>query len=97
MLEVDYIITGNQPFNVDFKAVQNEAELKYIKKNRDSQATIESKSRSKIELCWKKFDRKTKKLDFSVKRNMEFHTDKAKTGTLESINDDFLLIEEEIQ
>ena len=82
MLEVDYIITGNQPFNVDFAAYQNDVQIKYIKKNRDALAKVDSRSNTPIKLCWKKYDRKNKKLDFSVKRNMAHSEDFAKTDTL---------------
>ena len=56
-----------------------------------------SNSDTPISICWKKFDRKTKKVDFQIKRNVDFPEDKAKTDTLDSLIDDLKLVEEELE
>ena len=59
--------------------------------------TVTSISDTPIKLCWKKLDRKTKKVDFQVKRNMAHSEDEARTDTLESLIIDLKLVEDELE
>ena len=59
--------------------------------------TVTSKSDTPIKLCWKKLDRKTKKVDFKVNRNMAHSEDAVKTDTLSSLITDLKLVEEELE
>ena len=50
-----------------------------------------------IDLCWKKTDRKSKKLDFSFKRNTAHSSEAADTDTLDSLNEDLKLLQNELE
>ena len=50
-----------------------------------------------IDLCWKKTDRKSKKLDFSFKRNSAHSSEAADADTLDSLSEDLKLLQGELE
>ena len=70
ILDIDYLITGISPEDVSFEAVQNGKQIKTMGDKRSAEVRIESQGLEQIDLCWKKRDTKSKKLDFSVSRNI---------------------------
>ena len=50
-----------------------------------------------IDLCWKKTDRKSKKLDFSFKRNSAHSSEAADASTLDSLSEDLKLLQGELE
>ena len=63
-------------------------EIHRISKKRDANLQLDSRNMEPIQFCFKKFDRRAKKLDFSVSRNTQHSMDKANLGTLDSLSDD---------
>ena len=60
---------------------------------RSNSFEIESRHVSNpIDLCWKKTDRKSKKLDFSFKRNSAHSSEAADADTLDSLSEDLKLL-----
>ena len=71
IFDLDYLLTGLDPENVNFEARQNNQKLKQIFGQRSAQIELKSIfDNEPIEFCWQKTDRKSKKLDFTFKRNM---------------------------
>ena len=70
ILDIDYLVTGINPEDVSFEAIQAGKQLKTMGDKRSAEIRIESTGLEQIDLCWKKRDSKSKKLDFSVKRNI---------------------------
>ena len=68
-----------------------------IKGQRSQSLAIDSESNDEIHVCWKKTDRKTKKLDFSFTRTTKFTHEKADKGTLDSLADDLKVLQTEIE
>ena len=97
VLSVDYLITGINPEQVDFEARQKGEVVKSIKGDRSSSFEVGSKSAGRIELCWIKRDRKSKKLDFSFKRNQAHSSEAADTSTLDSLTEDLKLLQGELE
>ena len=58
---------------------------------------IESKSNAPIELCWRKLDSQSKKLDFHFTRNLVSSGEKADVEVLDSISDDLEIIQTEMK
>ena len=77
VLEVDYLVTGMNPEMVDFEARQSNEVIKGLHGDRSSAFEISSTKNAPIDLCWSKKDKKSKKLDFSFKRNMPDNSDAA--------------------
>lgn len=89
VLSVDYLVTGMNPEQVDFEARQEGAGvLKGLHGDRSSSFEIESKKKDNIDLCWRKNDKKSKKLDFSFKRNSAHSEEQADKATLDSLTED---------
>ena len=97
MFDLDYLITGMTPDEVDFAAIQDGITIEKFSRVREITATISSRMKAPIDFCWTKFDRKAKKLDFHVKRNMKHSADTADLGTLDSIEGDLKLLMEELE
>ena len=97
VFNLDFLLTGDKPDNVDFTAVQAGVEIMKLQKKRDSTITIDSRQTAPIQFCWQKFDRKAKKLDFSVTRNVAHSQDAADLGTLDSLEQDIGLLMEELE
>ncbi len=64
---------------------------------RSSEVRVESQGADQIDLCWKKSDRKSKKLDFSVRRNIAHSQDAADTQNLDSLSDDLKILMDELE
>ena len=64
---------------------------------RSAEIRVESKSVDQINLCWRKRDGKSKKLDFNVKRNIAHSQDAADIETLDSLGDDLKLLQDELE
>ena len=79
ILDIDYLITGVNPEDVRFEAVQDGKQLKTMGEKRSAEVRIESEGLAQIDLCWRKSDGKSKKLDSSVKRNIAHSQDAADT------------------
>ena len=60
--EVDYSITGVNPEEVEFKATQSE-HVVTEKVKRSLQITLESSDDKPASFCWRRTDKKSKKLD----------------------------------
>ena len=54
---------------------------------RDSRFQLDLKSRSEVELCWQKLDRKTKKLNWMVTQSHDHLNKKAGKDTIESVQE----------
>eukprot|EP00356_Strombidium_inclinatum_P004836 CAMPEP_0170494650 /NCGR_PEP_ID=MMETSP0208-20121228/14761_1 /TAXON_ID=197538 /ORGANISM="Strombidium inclinatum, Strain S3" /LENGTH=109 /DNA_ID=CAMNT_0010770735 /DNA_START=73 /DNA_END=402 /DNA_ORIENTATION=+ len=92
VLDVDYTISGVNPDEVDFTAAQDGIYLESKKNQRQGEYRLEAMSKGNIDVCWKKTDTKSKKLDFNVKRNMAHSEDLADLNTLVSLKDDLTLL-----
>ena len=97
VLNVDYLVTGINPEQVDFEARQDEKVLVGKHGDRSSQFEVNSGKNKDIDLCWRKKDRKSKKLDFSWKRNTAHSAEAADTSTLDSLTEDLKLLQEELE
>ena len=97
ILDIDYLITGINPEDVSFEAVQDGKQLKTQGDTRSAEVRVESKGLQQIDLCWKKKDSKSKKLDFSVKRNIAHSQDAADVETLDSLSEDLKLLQDELE
>ena len=71
--------------------------LKGLHGDRSSSFEVESKKKDNIDLCWKKNDRKSKKLDFSFKRNTVHSEEQADKATLDSLTEDLQLLQSELE
>ena len=85
--EVDYSITGVNPEEVEFKATQSEHVVSE-KGKRSLQITLESSDDKQASFCWRRTDKKSKKLDFYIKRNLPHSADVADRNTLDSMEQD---------
>ena len=94
--EVDYSITGVNPEEVEFKATQSE-HVVIEKGKRSLQITLESSDDQPASFCWRRTDKKSKKLDFYIKRNLPHSADVADRNTLDSMEQDILLLQEELE
>ena len=65
-LNVQYQIVGVDEDNIEFTAKQDGERIYSMSMMRDSQFQLDLNSRSEVELCWRKLDRKTKKLNWMV-------------------------------
>ena len=50
-----------------------------------------------MELCWRKKDNKSKKLDFNFKRNMAHSAETADSKTLDGLAEDLRLLQDELE
>ena len=91
------MITGISPEDVSFEAVQNGKQIKTMGDKRSAEVRIESQGLEQIDLCWKKRDSKSKKLDFSVRRNIAHSQDAADVETLDSLGEDLKLLQDELE
>ena len=82
---------------MDFEARQGKEVLDKKEMTRSLSLPIKSASKEDIDLCWKKKDRKSKKLDFSFKRNLGHSKDQADTNTLDSLTEDLQLLQGELE
>ena len=92
VLHVDFLVTGMNPEENDFEARQNGEAVAGEHNHRSASFEITSEHDTPIDLCWRKKDRKTKKLDFHWKRNQKHSQEAADTSTLDSLKDDLLLL-----
>ena len=95
--EVDYFISGINPEMVDFEARQAESEVAKISEKRSQNLVVQSDNNNDIRLCWQKKDRKSKKLDFSIRRTTKLYHEEADSKTLDSLNEDLRLLQSEIE
>ena len=97
-IDVDYMVTGINPEQVNFQARQSGQ----ILADRDQQrsAIVDVKSmmdNAMLQLCWQKTDKKSKKLDFAFKRNTALSDEAADLNTLDSLKDDLALLKDELE
>ena len=92
VLEVDYMVSGVNPEEVVMVAKQDGITMETKKEAKAAEVRLEAMSAGYIDLCWKKLDSKTKKLDFDVKRNMAHSEEKADADTLDSLSKDLELL-----
>ena len=97
VIEVDYTVTGVNPEQINFWASQNGLKFESRLQKRHSAVEIVSKNDDLISLCWEKTDKKSKKLDFNIQRNMAHSDEQADSKTLDSIKDDLELLQGEIE
>eukprot|EP00347_Sterkiella_histriomuscorum_P021012 403335602 len=77
------MVTGINEDQVKFTAIQQNGDILYEGQGkRENDVSIKSKDNSKINLCWQKLDRKSKKLTFNFKVTNIDSNVKANTETL---------------
>ena len=64
---------------------------------RQNAVEVKSRNDDPLKLCWQKTDKKSKKLDFNLQRNMAHSDEQADSKTLDSIKDDLVLLQGEIE
>lgn len=92
ILNVDFLITGMNPEENEFEARQDGQTVAGDHNHRSATFEVSSEKDSPIELCWRKSDRKTKKLDFHWTRNQKHSDESVDSQTLDSLKDDLVLL-----
>ena len=69
-ITVSYIITGVEEQNVNFRAMQGGLEKASYNQRKEATAEFSVASKSEVELCWTKLDRKSKKVNFMISQNV---------------------------
>ena len=95
--EVDYLLTGINPEMVDFEARQDKSTAAKISEMRSQNLVVTSDNNNDIQLCWQKKDKKTKKLDFSIRRTTKLHREAADSSTLDGLLQDMKLLQGEVE
>jgi len=67
-VRVSYVVSGLNEDQVEFRAyfIESNEELYNIKDRRDGDILLRTYKAGKVNLCWRKLDRKSKKLSFSI-------------------------------
>ena len=95
--DLDYLVTGMDPEAVEFEVLQGNTEKQVVLNQRSQSITVISETNDDIQFCWKKTDRKTKKLDFSFTRTNKMAAEAADKNTLDSLSEDLKIIETEVE